>query len=168
MNIIQKLINLIVYVLLFALMCIICVVQYRRVSNQPLYLEPEFVEYFDEFQKDADKYNVNPKYSGLVTSFTSDISGGTLAYCVPDLSLIKVSKRKWDRLDFESRKLLLYHEWGHCVLKRGHVIDGPFFVLCPSSIMHPYIEPIKACYQQGKNWYDKELFTNPNKQEMIP
>ena len=171
MNILESLIDCFISALIILVCIASFLLQTSLHKNKPLYIDSEFSEYFEEFDSDSKKYKVVPYYSNLTTTFVNDIDNSILAYCIPKLNIVKVSRKKWNELDIESRKLLLYHEWGHCALRREHVTDDTSFntlYLCPSSIMHPYINPVRSCYQQGKSWYDKELFTNPNKKEIIP
>ena len=171
MKLIETLIDFFILTLI-AFVCIITFAFQRSIHrNEPLYIDPAFKDHFSDFDSDAKKYKVVPLYANLTTTFVDDIADGVLAYCIPKFNIVKVSKKKWDILDEESKRLLLYHEWGHCALRRNHVVDDysfNLFYLCPSSIMYPYIDPVSACYQRGKTWYDKELFTNPNKKEIIP
>lgn len=139
-------------------------------KNQPLFTEKEFIPLLEEFKKDANKYKIVPDFRNMSTTFTPTLPEGVLAYCVPVFNAIKVSKEKWDELDDLSKKLLLYHEWGHCALKREHVTVVHFYSLktCPESIMYPYIDTIAQCYDISPQWYETELFTNPNNRGLIP
>ena len=66
-------------------------------------------------------------------------------------------------MNTQQRKTLLYHEWGHCALKREHTEDMRVpYSFCPSSIMHPYMDPVGRCYSELEEEYLEELFTNPN------
>jgi hypothetical protein len=145
-------------------------IQFNINKNSPLLIDEQFLPFFEEFKKDAAKYDVTPNFKNMTTTFLPDISDNILAYCMPKFNTIKVSRKKWDTLDHISRKLLLYHEWGHCTLKREHVEDrdSKYISVCPDSIMYPYIDPIVRCYNINTNWYDKELFTNFNNREVIP
>jgi hypothetical protein len=161
----RKLIDLFVLVVFIVLVYTCYILTLKNFKNEPLYVEDEFIPLFNDFKKDAAKHSVVPYFSGLTTSFVYDIGGDVLGYCVPRLNLVKISKKKWDTLSQLNRKLLMYHEWAHCTLKRDHTEDNGF--LCPISIMHPYISPTSSCYLAFKEWYDRELFTNPNKTKLI-
>lgn len=143
---------------------------YSKVFNKPVYIDPEFQEHLNNFNKDSKKYNVDVSYYKLITVFSNNTSQGQLGYCMPHLNLVVISRKAWNYLDAHSRKLLLYHEWGHCLLKREHVeISFDFPTYCPMSIMYPYIEPSQRCYNKStQEFYDRELFTNPYKFRLIP
>ena len=165
MSLFRKIVDIITVVFFVLLSILVYLLSLKNFKNEPLYVESEFIPLFNEFKEDAKKYKVTPVFSGLTTSFVDDMSDGILGYCVPKFNTVKISRKKWDRLDGLSRKLLMYHEWAHCTLKRDHTEDYGF--LCPDSIMHPYIDPVTSCYLSFKEWYDRELFTNPNQTDLI-
>lgn len=165
MTLFRKTIDLFIVITFVVIVYICYVLSVKNFKNEPLYIEEDFIVLFDAFKKDASKHNVIPRYSGLTTTFVNDIGDNILGYCLPRLNLVKISRKKWNNLSKIDRKLLLYHEWGHCTLKRDHTEDNGF--LCPISIMHPYISPMSSCYLPFKEWYDRELFTNPNNTKLI-
>lgn len=131
-------------------------------SNRPVYTNPEFRKYLDSFEKDAKHHNVNLNLYKLITIFSDNVDPGVAAYCVPRSKIVVVSLKNWEYLDEHGRKALLYHEWGHCVLRRDHVdIIGGFPSYCPLSLMYPHIEPPSRCYNKAEESYNRELFTNP-------
>lgn len=166
----EAIVDLFIIVVFIFTAIVTIVIQVNVKRNSPLYIDVEFVPYFKQFQKDANKYKKIPNFQNMTTTFIDDISGETLAYCLPKFNTIKVSRRKWNRLSTISKKLLLYHEWGHCALRREHVENtyDTIMSVCPDSIMYPYIEPIQKCYHLNTDWYDKELFTNFNNRELFP
>ena len=144
--------------------------QFNLKNNEPLVIDDEFLPFFEQFKRDARKYQVVPNFSNMSITFTEHLEDGVLAYCLPKLNIIKVSRHRWNRVDTLTKKLLLYHEWGHCTLRREHVVEQYNYgiLTCPDSIMYPYIEPAVRCYDLSPEWYDRELFTNVNNREMIP
>lgn len=166
----SKLTDLFVVLLIIFSTIFTFVVQISVNKNTPLLVDTEFYPFLKQFEKDSEKYQVTPNFKNMTTTFVSDISGEVLAYCIPKFNIIKVSRKKWNTLDTLSKKIVLYHEWGHCTLKREHVEDTyPNYVSrCPDSIMHPYMDPVVKCYNSNTDWYDKELFTNFNNRETIP
>jgi len=157
-------------VLLFINLTIILTAFYSKVFNKPVYLDSEFRSYFSEFVQDGSKYGVKVDSYRLITIFSNTYSISRLAYCIPSLNLVVVSRDHWDNMDDRTRKILLYHEWGHCILKRQHVESiYNFPTYCPMSIMYPYIEPPKRCYNKDtEDSYNMELFTNPFNFKKIP
>jgi len=156
-------------VIIFTTICTF-IIQINVKQNTPLLVDDEFIPFLEQFKSDASKYQVIPDFKNMTTTFVSDLSGEVLAYCIPKFNTIKVSRFKWNQLDTLSKKLLLYHEWGHCTLKREHVdnLTADYVSICPDSIMYPYMQPIAKCYNSNTDWYDKELFTNFNNRELFP
>ena len=150
--------------------CLIAVpLFYSKVFNKPVYVEPQFTPFLKDFESDAKKHKINVNYYKLVTVFSDKTELGQLGYCMPHLNLVVISKRSWQHMDKTTKRLLLYHEWGHCLLKREHVEQSfDFPTYCPYSIMYPFIEPSQRCYNNHKEFYDYELFNNPYKFKLIP
>lgn len=165
MSLLRKIIDIVTLVTFLLLSIIVSILSFKNFKNEPLYIENEFTPLFEEFAADAKKYEVVPVFSGLTTAFVDDIEGEVLGYCIPKFNTVKISRRKWNHLNNLSKKLLMYHEWGHCTLRREHTEESGF--VCPISIMNPYINPTASCYSSFKEWYDRELFTNPNKTDLI-
>lgn len=71
---------------------------------------------------------------------------------------IIIDKDVWDRSDFYSRKELLYHELGHCVLLRMHN-NSTFQNGCPKSIMYDTMFSTEQlrCYINNESYYIEEL-----------
>lgn len=132
-----------------------------KVTNTPIYTHPELVKYLEDFQQDAKKYNVEVDYYKLVTVFSNNQQQGVAAFCLPATKTVVIYTQSWDGLNEDGKKALLYHEWGHCLLRRDHVDDINYVTYCPKSIMYPYVEPFKNCYGKHQESYNRELFTNP-------
>jgi hypothetical protein len=162
--------TILILFLLFINITVLVTAGYSKFFNRPVYLEKEFISYFNQFKKDGKDYGVKVNSYRLITIFSKTYSINRLAYCMPSLNLVVVSKFHWDLMDTNTRKILLYHEWGHCILKREHVEQlYPFPSYCPVSIMYPYIEPPKRCYNKvAEDYYNMELFINPFKFKKIP
>lgn len=162
--------TLVTTTLLFINFSILITAGYSRFFNRPVYLDREFVDYFNKFQKDGRDYGVKVDSYRLITVFSNTYNVSRLAYCVPSLNLVVVSRSHWELMDSNTRKILLYHEWGHCILKRDHVEQLYHFPsYCPMSMMYPYIEPPKRCYNKvTEDYYNMELFVNPFKFKKIP
>lgn len=136
-----------------------------KTNNHPMIIDKEFLPFFHNFKEDSKKYNRFVNFSNLTTVFVENLPENELAYCIPALKTVKVSRDEWNRGNYLYKKLVLYHEWGHCVLNRDHKETSAKFSEdssnCPSSIMYPYIDPIISCYLKNTKWYDEELFTDP-------
>lgn len=155
----------------FVLNCFLAVpLFYSKAFNKPVYVDPEFQSYLNNFHKDSKKFKVDINYYRLITVFSNSTTPGQLGYCMPHLNVVVISRRSWEAMNTNTRKLLLYHEWAHCLLRREHSEEAfGFPTYCPVTIMHPFIEPSQRCYNKNtKEFYDRELFTNPYKFQLIP
>lgn len=129
-------------------------------------MDPEFRTYYKEFQQDAKDNNVEVDFSLSLTYFATKLNENTAAYCNSNKHVV-VSEEVWDTLNPDERKVLIYHEWGHCILKRDHTESYVIAISCPDSIMYPTIEYSKDCYPILKKWYIMELFTNPRNAPLL-
>jgi predicted SprT family Zn-dependent metalloprotease len=81
----------------------------------------------------------------------------TVGRCWMDEHLVEFDKDYWDNANETTRELLVYHELGHCELRREHT-DAKHTDYRPVSIMHPillwYVE-----YLAHKQEYIDELFS---------
>lgn len=151
------------YLMFGASLAILIVLGVSKISNSPIYVNPEFKPYLTLFKEDAKRFNAPIDLYKLTTIFSNTVPTGTLAYCLPSTNTVVVSSRYWGSMNTQQRKTLLYHEWGHCALKRDHTEDMRVpYSFCPASIMHPYMDPVGRCYAELEGEYLEELFTNPN------
>lgn len=151
-------VNVTLSVLLSLVVWLLGAVQHKKWKNEFLYIDPEFKTYTDQFRKDATKYNVHVKFYEISIEF-SPSSITAVGICLPHLKSIYINSQEWEVLSDNARKILIYHELGHCALRKQHqeFVDLNF---CPFSIMYPYIESIEKCYPIYENSYIKELFSN--------
>jgi Zn-dependent protease with chaperone function len=141
--------------------------QYNSKTNSPLYVAPEFNSYLENFKRDAAIHKAAPDLANLTITFSEKLNMA-LAFCIPKTNTIRVSKSSWDLMNNRERKLTIYHELGHCALKRDHALRVYFQKgTCPSSLMYPYMEYIKKCYEVYEDEYHYELFKNPHNERMI-
>lgn len=145
------------------LLFLIVLLAFSKALNSPLYIDPEFRSIFYQFSNDAERYKIKPDFFKLITVFDDELSFGTAAYCLPNTNTVVVSYPIYKNLSSDGKKALLYHEWGHCTLKRDHVQKTVEYksLSCPVSLMYPYIDPVEFCYPILEDLYTKELFTNP-------
>ena len=130
-------------------------------TNSPVFIDSEFSSFFEEFKSDAKKYNTELNLRKMMTIFSDNVGTGIAAYCLPATNTIVISSRVWQTLHTRGKKALLYHEWGHCALRRDHSYDN--IGTCPTSLMYPTIDPMLLCYNnETEDYYNRELFINPH------
>jgi len=150
-------------------------------------IDPEFKPYVQEFIY-ASRGKVSEKdIEGITIGFRDYKDGsstvGTCHLLVKNTE-IDISRKWWnDNQSTLERQELMFHELGHCVLKRSHTeiptyssgfvgwLEELFFKLgiykeknklsdgCPSSFMHPYTLG-ESCISKHYLYYLDELFTN--------
>jgi hypothetical protein len=147
---------------LIVVLYILGLVQYKKWKNDPLIIDEEFQSLFQSFKKDAKKYKVNAQFTDLTITFSPFSLGQAAATCYPALNTIYVSREELNVFDESGKKVLIYHELGHCVLGRLHEthIYKTENLNCPKSIMFPYLDPTVNCYAVYEDLYIEELFTN--------
>lgn len=94
--------------------------------------EPEIVPYYLAFKKDTGiDMPIQFEFSDVIISNGSEAAG----ICYPYLNKVPkifISKKVWTRISDITRKLLIYHELGHCLLDMEHVTNR-------YHIMNPYL-----------------------------
>lgn len=125
------------------------------------YIQPEFQEGLDSFLQDAKNYGVKVDTYDLkivmvdLVEFTNSFAG----YCDLPSNTILIFKSHWDTFSPTRRKYLIYHELGHCLLQRKHVVGRLPMSYCSISIMATVDEDY--CYSVHGEHYINELFRNP-------
>lgn len=145
-------------------------------------IHPEFAPYVSEFV-----YMSNGKVDfddfRYITMGFRDYEDGsnTVGTCHHIVDEIDISREWWNSYKTPSERLeLVFHEFGHCILKRGHankpknkgfltwlerlgfdvgIFDekGYMYDGCPASFMHPYTIGDR-CINKHFAYYIKELF----------
>jgi hypothetical protein len=97
--------------------------------------EPEYLidaplqEYFDRFAAEAALRNIVIDYeemmiSGDIRIITSQNVIGQCGHTEKEPNIVIVDKFYWDVANDLEREFLVFHELGHCALKRGHLDDS--------------------------------------------
>lgn len=138
-------------------------------------IEQDFQTYVDEFLVEANARGIYPARNLVVLMkdrFTYSTGPNSVAYCVyPNRDfaypLIEVKKAYWDAIDDDTRRQMIFHELGHCLLLRGHNTDSAFVPSLnrsvPLSIMNPWIissfgPQVESFYLNNLVAYLEELF----------
>lgn len=97
----------------------------------------ELVPFILEFEEVAKGYGKEIRVDKSVILETNWDGSGFVGFCYGN-GLVKIKKEYWDLASYEERYWLMFHELGHCYLKREHLNDlidtGDY--LCPISIMN--------------------------------
>lgn len=81
-------------------------------------VDPELQPYLDSFQSDTNVQIATPvtlKFGDIRESAEDGLCENGLG-----IPVITIDKTAWAQADDTNRKLLVYHELGHCVLGRSH------------------------------------------------
>lgn len=132
-------------------------------NNGPVKIQPVGDPIFDpmveNFMLLSEHYLGSVSYPRVEINFgpTTGVQN-EVADCVKsDPRQVTVNKDAWDHFDSMTRESLIFHELGHCLLNRDHVLtkrqDGT-----PTSLMYPDLVK-SAAYLSHLESYRKELFT---------
>lgn len=128
-------------------------------------IDPALQEYVDEFVAESNHQGRHVRITDLSVHFTPKLTGTHLASCDnyhgDDTNIILVDASKWEWESPEYRKAMMFHELGHCVLNRPHLLtwsirNGRWIV---DSIMFPDIQSDTSMYVDNWDYYMVELFT---------
>lgn len=119
----------------------------------------EFHPYVQRFEQEASRNGAPLQVSDLIIRYGAMQNALERAACEltdGETPLIIVRQDTWDRMSDAEREELMFHEMGHCILKRKHnsnLTDDGY----PESIMNPYM--IRGTlYETFRNAYLAELF----------
>lgn len=124
-------------------------------ANSGAYDDPRVEIYKNDFEhetlRNADSITIE-----LVDNLYSN-NPEIIGYCYRTEHLIKIRHDFWINADPLSRKAVVYHELGHCLLSRSHR-DDLLSDNCPKSLMNAGLPPVKCLYVHY-NEYVQELVT---------
>lgn len=128
----------------------------------------EFAPYVERFEE-ASRVNGTPlEVTDLVIRFgemQTRTERGACEIADNATPVIMLREDTWALMDEAEREELLFHEMGHCVLRRTHKseLNGKGL---PGSIMNPYL--IRGhIYQKNQSYYLRELFAGSAPEELI-
>ena len=129
----------------------------------------QFEEYVKRFETYATEHNKSIAITDIKIQF-GELNPSEYGRCIftfGNTPQIVISEKRWDlELDEDRREALIFHELGHCILKRPHDDQVQSYVQLenvklsiPGSLMCTYLLG-SDIYKENKNYYMKELF-NP-------
>ena len=119
-------------------------------------IDPSFIPYITEYKMDKYKYikNSNMKKISIIFFSLSKVNGlcriTTYRYKSP-IRIIYINPEYWYKNNILARKILLYHELGHCDLDLLHSNNY--------TIMYPYLFDTYT-FSLDPEYYLNELFIN--------
>lgn len=125
-------------------------------------IEAQLQPYVDDFIAEGKSQGKSITIDNLIAKFAhldEDTLGECWRYDNADdgTPKILIDIDSWeDETDVE-RRVLLFHELGHCVLNREHIETWDINGLIVSSIMYPYLES-ESMYSRNWTYYMWELF----------
>ena len=152
---------------------------HKHVLTIPVEIRPYYTDFIALIDKHAPgKYTRDD----LIIKFKTPSTNSTIiGMCIRELNnahtpIILISPKYWDEAGIGEteeerdarRRVLLYHELGHCILHLPHneeLIDSPFGKI-PKSIMFTFAIPAKI-FIYDRERYESELFMPPVKNSMI-
>ncbi len=122
-----------------------------------------FESYVKEFEAASLKFGGEPvEVDRLRIQFGSLAKPREVASCEiqgDSVPTITVDLDAWERSTALDREATIFHEMGHCVLRRGHTSDLDGVSGLPASLMYPLgVEP--EAYGERRDAYLGELFSS--------
>ncbi len=133
--------------------------------NPPqLSVDPEFQPYLDEFIQESKNQGRPVEVNNLSIQFVNTLPSETLGQCFSyndggdGTPIIIIDWQDWQIETPDYKKIVLFHELGHCVLWRQHIytFNGPAGDV--TSIMYPYILHTTTVYTDNWDYYMHEMF----------
>ena len=92
---------------------------------EPKIIEAELQIYFDSFVSEASAHGIEIDLTLLdIGAYVQNIEfTGTIGQCISysdGSNDVIVDARNWDQIDEEEKEYVVFHELGHCILKRSH------------------------------------------------
>ena len=132
-------------------------------SASALETNPEFQPYISRFEQLSETAGNPVKVTNLKIQFgklSNPRERGVCEFSDDTTPTITISEDIWNQIDDSEREELVFHELGHCVLRRKH-LAGNSEKGIPNSIMNPY--SIRgSIYEQNRDAYLGELFGKRN------
>lgn len=103
-------------------------------------VQEEFKPYYSEFIDDLNLRNRRVSYSGIAIKFDkmkSSNNVGECHYSYPKHT-VKINRTFWDVSSNTTKKIIIYHELGHCMLYKEHS-EKLNSINQPVSIMYPRV-----------------------------
>ncbi len=136
-----------------------------------LQVDSQFQDYVSNFEQVSGAEGQSLAISDLVVQFGTTPSlneTGVCEWAENETPKITVNQRIWNTLNDYDKQEVIFHELGHCVLRRVHqnsemmAYNGSQTV--PASVMYPYRIP-GTIYRDNMVHYHDELFDSGKKNQ---
>lgn len=131
-------------------------------------VDSTFMPYVQNFELAAQAEGVSMKITDLIIEFGSTPSMNETGVCeiaTNETPKVTINQRIWNTLSNTDRQEVIFHELGHCTLRRRHqegeIMGFNNTTRIPASIMYPYRIP-GTTYQAHIDHYHEELFSKRN------
>lgn len=110
----------------YIIMALTCLMTWNCSKEaEPKIIEEELQVYFDLFVSEASIHGVEIDLSSLdIGAYVKNIeTTGTIGQCISysdGSNDVVVDARNWERIDEEEKEYVVFHELGHCILKKSH------------------------------------------------
>jgi len=137
----------------------------KEAHRPALAIDPEFQTYIERFEKVSGEMGEPIRIADLSVRFGATerpTETGACAWNENETPTITINPDTWEKRKSDSdRQLILFHELGHCVLKRNH--DSEFVANSgkPLSLMYPTLID-ERIYMEDIESYHRKLF-DPSK-----
>lgn len=127
-------------------------------------IDNELQTYIDQFEEEALQRGLDVNFTETgIHAFIEDIEGAIVGQCQhkeDEPNVILLDRNYWDKATDDEKVLIVFHELGHCVLKKEHndQKDSNGFCL---SIMHSSSQVCAIDFSPSeRERYFDELFNN--------
>lgn len=128
-----------------------------------VFIDPVLQPYAQSFIESGQSVNYPIVIDNLVMKFSTNLPVNINGQCaLRQTPIILINKYVWSLLPEITKKALVFHELGHCVLYLQHdmiwIMIGSDTI--PRSIMYPYLQK-DLVYLNHWDYYINELFNGP-------
>lgn len=129
-------------------------------------IEAEYRPFLSSFIKEGRIRGVRLNTDNLTiesANLKSEENPQIAGVCIVDAAYFRprvyIDRDFWAWADEDTKEALIYHELGHCLLKRGHIELMDLISDKELSLMHPF-PPTGPTYGNNRDYYVNELFRN--------
>ena len=127
------------------------------------YLDQSLEPFFLDFQEEAAKRGVIVDYEslgveGFLANITEENVVGQCSHTEKSPNAVTIDPVFWKKATKSRKEFVIFHELGHCYLRRSHLDTSDEYGIC-ISMMHSTAELCHADYESNRDRYLDELFS---------